>query len=790
MMIEVKVGDEILQFPEGMSDQEIKRIIDKQYGVAERPVEEQQSKAPIAEEEWYEDPTMASRMVLDGLTLGWADEVGAAIAAGMVKLTGQDNGASYGEIYDSMIGSLTEEQKAYEEAHPVASTGLKIAGGIASPIPMGKAVQSVTKAGGGMLAKTSVGALEGAVIGSVYGAGSAEQGEKGEGARTGAAWGAGGSLAMSAIAKGGGAVWNSVAKKRIAEDLKKADGTFKPITLAESGTQSTPAVQSLYKDLFGQTLITGKGFREQEQRFIDHIRKQRDLTSKGLEQAKQEADDALRALKDEKNLVQVPGIREKFIELKEAVRSGAKDAKDNFSLMKASIEGTAKKLATQKVDDAVEAQAQAWRRDIIANATPKGVGAKQAAEIFKSNDPLGTIGRLERAWSQKGFDSLHSHSFRFEPEAIIAKMEKALSKDFGKIYNNQDIRRMAAEVVENAMSSKSGGWVKGTTLANLRSAFGSKAATQGDNSREAMLRTEAFTKLRNIIDDDVITPQLAKLKDGGKALANFRGDKDAWGTVVALRKAVESSAKNPKQQGAFGPQEWLTALGQSAGTLTRRGEAKFQKQAYQLASSMASRDKFIQKTAQRVVKDQLKGRTLDLKRQRADVAKQLKELRAQERAAVGRLSKSTYAREKAIKNNSKLTELNKQEAVLKDEVARLEQMASSGTGKGGSLFKEIVATGVLGALAVPFTGGAPILSLGGGLLLGKLATTQTGQLLFAGQTGLQKGMQQIAQKAGPQVKGASATTGAMLPTASGMIQPGPATVPANPMEEFTRQQGM
>jgi hypothetical protein len=789
-MIEVKVGDEILQFPEGMTDQEIKSIIDKQYGVAERPVEEQQTQAPIAEEEWYEDPTMASRMVLDGLTLGWAEEVGAAIAAGMVKLTGQDNGASYGEIYDNMINNLSQEQQAYEEAHPVASTGLKVAGGIMSPVPMGKAVGAVTKAGGGALAKTSVGALEGAVVGSVYGAGTADQGEKGEGAMTGAAWGAGGSLAMSAIAKGGGAIWNSASTRRISEELKKADGTFKPITLANAGKDGKSAVQTMYKDLFGQTLITGKGFREQEQRFIDHVRKQRDLTSKGFTQAKQEADDAVRALKDEKSLIQLPGIREKFIELKEAVRSGAKDAKDNFSFMKASIEGTAKKMATQKVDDAVEAQAQAWRREIIANATPKGVGAKQAAEIFKSNDPLGTIGRLERAWSQKGFDSLHSHSFRFEPETIVAKMEKALSKDYGKVYNNTDIKRMAAEVVENAMGSKSGGWVKGTTLANLRSAFGSKAATQGDNSREAMLRTEAFTKLRNILDDDIIVPQLSKLKDGGKAVANFKGDKDAWGTVVALRKAVETSAKNPKQQGAFGPQEWLTALGQSSGTLTRRGEAKFQTQAYQLANTMAARDKFIQKTAQRVVKDQLKGRTLDLKRQRADVAKQLKDIRAQERAAVGRLNQGTYAREQAIKNNSKLTELNKQEAALKDEVARLEQMASSGTGKGGSLFKELAATGVLGALAVPFTGGAPLLSLGGGLLLGKLATTQTGQMVFAGQTGLQKGMQQIAQKAGPQVTGAAATAGAMLPTASGMIQPGPSTVPANPMEEFSRQQGM
>ena len=714
--------------------------------------------------------------------------MGAAIAAGMVKLTGNDNGASYGEIYDSMINNLAEEQAAYEEANPVASTTLKIAGGIASPVPMGKAVQAAKAAGAGAGARVAVGALEGAAVGSVFGAGAAEQGEKGEGAMTGAAWGAGGSLAMSALAKGGGALWNGLSKQRVTENLKKADGTFKPITLAGDGKSP---VQTLYKDLFGQTLITGKGFREQEQRFINHVRKQRDLTSKGLAQAKQEADDAVRALKDEKSLIQLPGIREKFIELKEAARSGAKDVKDNFNFMKASIEGTAKKLATQKVDDAVEAQAQAWRRDIVANATPKSVSAKQAQEILKSNDPLATVSRLERAWSQKGFDSLHSHSFRFEPEMVIAKMEKAFARSGnGNIFNKSDINRMAAEVVETAMAGKSGGWVKGTTLANIRASLGGKAAGTGDNSRDAILRSELLKSLRNVIDDDVIVPQLSKLKDGSKAVQAFRGDKDAWGTLVTLRNAVEASAKNPKQQGAFGPQEWLTALGKNAGTLTRRGEAKFQSDAYKLSNSMLSRDKFIQKTAQRVVKDQLKGRTLDLKRQRKEVAEELKKLRGQERAAVGRLNQGTYAREQAIKNNSKLSTLNKQEAVLKDEVARLEQMASSGTGKGGSLFKELAATGVLGALAAPFTGGAPLLSLGGGLLIGKLATSQAGQLAFAGQTGWQKGMQQLAQKGGAQVGSGMATAGAMLPTASGMIQPGPSTVPVNPMEEFTRQQGM
>ena len=767
---DIKVGDEVLRFPAGMSDEEIKGIIDQQMGTAERPAEE--LRQPSEEmEEWWEDPIMSARMVLDGMTLGWADEIGSHIATGALMLTQPEltAGKSYGDVYNEVHGNVAEEQKAFEQAHPTASTALKVAGGIAAPVPMGKlagAVGATSKVG-----RLGAATAEGAAVGAAYGAGTANEGNRLEAAGTGAAFGAGGSLAMAGISKLGGGVINQLSKRRIDEDLVKPGGAFKPITLAEtSGDEGGKIVQGLYKDIFGQTLITGRKFRDSEQAFINTARNLLSSADDRLATAKADADDALRGIRDEKKFVQAPAIKEKFIELREAAKAGVKEAKENFNTMSATIKGTALKSATQQVDDAVNAQSSAWREGIYAAAMPKSVTTEQAKRILSTNDPLAVVGRMEQSWAKNGFKSIKDHSFRFDVDDVANRMAAKFKKGDGNVYNTKDIRVMAEEILETAMEGKKGGWLPGTTISNMRSSFGGKANTMNE-TREGILRQGLLKELKGVIDDDIIIPQLSKLKDGGKAVSAFKGDKDAWGSLVTLRTAVDK-AVGSKKQGFFEPDDWISALQRNNKFMTRKGAGKFQRDAYNLAGKMKARDKYIEKTAQRVVNDQMKGRQKDLVNKQKDLQKRMAEIRKQEREAMRGLNTRTLGAEKGVKNNSELNRLQTESAALKSTIDRLQLMASSGTGKGGSLFKELAATGTLAAISgvagAGLWGAIPV-----GMLLGKLATTKTGQLAFAGQTGTQQAIQ----------RGMQATNGAVTQQAAkmGAIAPGMAPPPGEQM---------
>ena len=136
------------------------------------------------------------RSALQGATFGWADEIGNTITAGLVtglRKAGlaYDPGESYSELYDSLQAKDKQKREDFQGRHPVASTGLEIAGGLASGVG-GLAKTGVSKGAHGASKRASVGktAAVGAVEGGLYGAGAADSGEKIEGGTTGALAGA------------------------------------------------------------------------------------------------------------------------------------------------------------------------------------------------------------------------------------------------------------------------------------------------------------------------------------------------------------------------------------------------------------------------------------------------------------------------------------------------------------------------------------------------------------------------------------------------------------------------
>lgn len=119
-------------------------------------------------------PTSALRGAEQGLTLGFADELGAGLGAGLEKTLGPDQGQNLSDLYQEYLKFNRDRYKQAEEANPISSTVGAIAGG--ALLPLG----AVGKLGGvpaklPKLAKTMLeGARVGAVAGGIAGVGGSE----------------------------------------------------------------------------------------------------------------------------------------------------------------------------------------------------------------------------------------------------------------------------------------------------------------------------------------------------------------------------------------------------------------------------------------------------------------------------------------------------------------------------------------------------------------------------------------------------------------------------------------
>ncbi len=125
---------------------------------------------------------------LQGLTLGFSDELVGLIGG----VSNAMHGKSFGEGYSKYSDAARANLENYHKRHPWLSTAAEVAGSLPTAlVPMGTAARGAT-----LLAKMGWGALAGAGVGGLYGAGAADDGVAnrlvgaGAGAGTGALLGA------------------------------------------------------------------------------------------------------------------------------------------------------------------------------------------------------------------------------------------------------------------------------------------------------------------------------------------------------------------------------------------------------------------------------------------------------------------------------------------------------------------------------------------------------------------------------------------------------------------------
>lgn len=153
-MQQIRVGADILQFPDGMDDNAIRSVIMKEYG------------RPKSSEDKIGRGEAAARTTISGATFGFADELASAMDAGLKKMQGDKR--DFSKLYIKSRDYERSRLDAARKAYPIQSFLTEIAGSIPTGGPVLKAVKLT---GGGYKANAAGGAL----LSSIAGAGEAEE---------------------------------------------------------------------------------------------------------------------------------------------------------------------------------------------------------------------------------------------------------------------------------------------------------------------------------------------------------------------------------------------------------------------------------------------------------------------------------------------------------------------------------------------------------------------------------------------------------------------------------------
>lgn len=236
----VEVDGQEIEFPDDMGGDEIKAVLRKKF-----PPQQQAA------------PQSIGKTVLDqslqGATFGFADEVTDRMGAGIATLGGA---GSYSDLLKEARNTTKEDLAAQLQQNPGTSILSNLAGGLltggaAATTKAGAALGNSVR-GGNLAARVVKGIAPGAATGGLYGAGTAEDGKRLEGAKSGAVYGAaiGGALPLAGA---GLSKLNTKTFVPTSEAIRsKAGHLFKQ--LDDSGEGLSPEIADGFRNTVIQTL--------------------------------------------------------------------------------------------------------------------------------------------------------------------------------------------------------------------------------------------------------------------------------------------------------------------------------------------------------------------------------------------------------------------------------------------------------------------------------------------------------------------------------------------------------
>tara|TARA_R110002020_G_scaffold230092_5_gene440885 strand:+ start:8120 stop:10210 length:2091 start_codon:yes stop_codon:yes gene_type:complete len=479
-----------------------------------------------AERNWY-DPV---RAVTSGMTLGFGDEIGSAVAAAAAKIAGSEE--EYGEIYTGMMESLQDERKAYEKAHPGEALALNVAGGLAT----GGASLSQLK----NLGKTGK-FIASVAEGTAGGYGSADMDKRGQGAGTGAAISAG----LGAIPVVGRGLANTVSKRRVAQELGKGED-FIPLNLAADG-----GLSSFYKNTVGRA-FGGEKVLDQSKRVLNKALNKQGTLQREVDNlkgyAKREAADTIDNIKQRAD---------------DTVGVASVQADDAIDTTKRSLVKT------------VDGNNQTFRDTASMDSMPRGLD-DETRVVIMGGDQQSRNRLINDQWNNNSFGMIKDRQFAIDQDEILARVAAAVDDpalsdvlpELRKIIQNKVGDKMAK--VTNKASGYSTGLptpIRGT-MSGAEAMEARNALKRLANSREG-LGSNALNRAAGIIDDTLtkqLDPQTAK---------QFTDELQAYGTFQTMKAATDKAGI--KNQGNFTPDDWMSKS--NFGNYRQAGTARLQQEA-------------------------------------------------------------------------------------------------------------------------------------------------------------------------------------------------------------------
>tara|TARA_R110000851_G_scaffold288960_1_gene443082 strand:- start:868 stop:2850 length:1983 start_codon:yes stop_codon:yes gene_type:complete len=432
-----------------------------------------------------------------GASFGFADEVGSGLAAAVAKLTGSEE--NYGDIYNQMMQSEQNKRTSFADANPKTNLGLNVAGGFLTGGGGGAKVlgtEAVKRAVGGSALKKALAAMSvGSIEGAVAGAGSANQGERGQGATLGATLGA---LIPAAIS-GGGQLTKLAARPnpKIAQMLQP-NGTRMPLTLAAADDSN---MGNFYRKTV-EAAYGGGGLRIKAQPFINNAA-------------------------ENLNNVKINNVL----------------AKTSASQQLKASESVIRSQAAAKADEL----SAGFRQKATASVLPDRMDASVKASILGKN-PQDGLAEMDTWMKANAFKDAKKELFSLDAGKVRNDIKKLFNTDPALRTDGQKYLDDLSLDFDDALAD-SGGYIRGDDLMELRNRYARSANKTADPVQQAAFRT-----ISNKVDD-IITEQLGDLNP--QALDRYKEDMGVWEGYSTLQKAVGKASN--RKGGEFTEDEWLSS---------------------------------------------------------------------------------------------------------------------------------------------------------------------------------------------------------------------------------------
>lgn len=690
---------------------------------------------------WSEDDSVAAaERFFSSFALGYGDEIQLWYEA---KKDSIFSGENYEDVHKRLREDYDLRQAEFQARQPGAYMAADVAGSIATPVNFIPGVNVAARLGmAGKTAKAFNTAGRVAAESAIYGSGEAGEGQRLEGAVSGA----GAGLLGYGVLRGGmaavGGTANIFTRRNIEGDLVDEMGNFTPITLvADKPTGSEGFLHTLYTDVIAPS-FGGRGIISQQEKVaiqpIEKLLKDKKKMSKDMSEGatKAKADVKKQFNAGSKALTKQFSAVRKEME-KEYKEKTITPLKDKLKLLDDKKDTSIWGAATAQENRINDALQHDFRNSAILESMPAVSTSKDVADVLSIPDIQGQMRALDNLWNENGYKMIKDKKIRINVGSINQSFAKMIDSDdfigVNAVEKRSFMNTLTSLTERVAKFRDKNNRIDGGVIAELRSDIGKQAARQTDPQMRASYY-QVQAELDKLVDLE-LTPIQKK---------QFAAERGKYKAVSVLRDAIESTAK---VKGAFTPEDWQKSLDKNNKWDKRYGTGTLRKEADDIISQISASKQVIGRISNKLAKAKALEIEKVIQDHRDKLAKRVEKLDIKERRVqLGR--EKDY--EKAVEAAMNKPEINKITQEIEDLDNKLIELKQSRSSEKPSWFHALAAHSILGSV-IGFgagVGGAatgaiavPAAAYG----LGKGLASPTGQRILAGQTAPQMATQRLLQ---------------------------------------------